>query len=555
MRTKEQSREVYQQWLEKADGWVLDDLRAMSDLQDESFEKELMERFSMDADFGTGGLRNLVRAGTNGINDAWIERIATALAQMADSVVIAYDTRHHSASFARLTACVLTRLGKTAWVFPDPAPTPVLSFAVRHLRCDAGVVITASHNPSGYNGFKVYDYRGVQMVPARMEELKKHLSTIPFFCNSEGACDCEKTNYQTVPESVLQAYEERVMEQVRPWIKGQEDSMAVVYTPLNGTGASWIPKLLNQIGMTVLTVDEQMREDPDFSTLKLPNPEDPASFERALALAGMSYPQPQAIIATDPDTDRMGVSIWNGISYQFLNGNEIGVLLLDFLLQKAMVSGKDLKKMVVLKTIVSTEMVNRMQTRYGFRLVETLTGFKYLGDRIERLDSNEEEFLFGFEESYGYLFGDQSRDKDAIMGSLLFCLMLQHHGQAQRLLQNLEVLRGEYGFYGEGLINQEFPGVEGLIRMNQFIQQIREKPPVVWADQTLTSTRDYLQESGDMMGDVLEWRFGKKLKIIIRPSGTEPKLKVYFSCRENTQAETDSLLEISMHLWHQLLKR
>ncbi len=555
MRTKNDCIAEFERWKGNTHGWMLEDLNQMERLPEGEFERQLMERFSIDADFGTGGLRNIIRAGTNGMNDVWVERISRAIAHTADSVVIAYDTRNYSEPFAKLAADTITQMGKTAWLFPTPTPTPVLSFAVRYLECDAGIVITASHNPPAYNGYKVYDSRGVQLIPSLVDELKERMESIPFF--APGAKRKKKKGssaYKMVPDQLAQAYEERVIEQLSPWIKLEDEPIPVVYTPLHGTGASWIPKIMSRIGVIPLTIEEQMNPDPEFSTVSMPNPEDPEAFEHSILFAERQDPRPQAILATDPDTDRMGVQIWNGVEYHSLNGNEIGILLLDFLIQKSLVLGRDLRNSVVLKTIVSTEMVNRMKTRYGFQLIETLTGFKYLGDQIEQLEEPDQEFLFAFEESYGYLYGDQSRDKDAIMGCLLFCLLLKNLGSGERILQSLEVLRGEYGYYREGLVTQEFPGVEGLKQMRAFLHRIREKPPISWAQQPLTESRDYAQESGIMKGNVLEWRFGKKLKIIIRPSGTEPKLKAYFFCRENTQNETNHLLTISMEAWNHFLE-
>ncbi len=555
MRSKNECIAEFERWKGNTRGWMLEDLNQMEHLPEGEFEKQLIERFSIDADFGTGGLRSIIRTGTNGMNDVWVERISRAIAQTADSVVIAYDTRNFSESFAKLAADTIAQMGKTAWLFPAPTPTPVLSFAVRYLQCDAGIVITASHNPPAYNGYKVYDGRGVQLIPSLVDELKERMESIPFFPPMENRKKKKGSSaYKMVPDQLAKAYEEQVIEQLSPWIKPEDEPIPVVYTPLHGTGALWIPKIMPRIGIIPLTIEEQMNPDPEFSTVSLPNPEDPDAFAHSISFAERQDPRPQAILATDPDTDRMGIQVWNGAQYQPLNGNEIGILLLDFLIQKSLVQGRDLRNSVVLKTIVSTEMVNRMKTRYGFQLIETLTGFKYLGDQIEQLEEPDQEFLFAFEESYGYLYGDQSRDKDAIMGCLLFCLLVKHFGSGEHILQNLEVLRGEYGYYREGLITQEFPGVEGLQQMQAFMRRIREKPPITWAQQPLTESRDYAQESGIMKGDVLEWRFGKKLKIIIRPSGTEPKLKAYFFCRENTQNETNQLLASSIEAWNHFFK-
>ena len=527
----------YQEWLEKSAGWVREDLESLKYLPSQDFEAQLRERFGALADFGTGGIRQLVRAGTNGLNDPWVVRIALGLSQMVKSAVIAYDTRNRSRYFALLIARTLAARGVKVAVFDEPAPTPVLSFAVRRMKVQSGLVITASHNKPAYNGIKVYDSRGVQMIPRQIEALKARIEEFGFFERVR-----ETYAYDLIGEEVKTEYFQEVSRENAPFDNRDGQKRLVLYTPLHGTGIDYIPPLLDRFGFDCRVVEKQSRKDPAFPTVSYPNPEDPESFGMAIAQAKGMHPMPEMILATDPDADRIGVQLLEDASYRPLNGNEIGLLLTDFLTRCAreLPPGDDRRQRVLLKTIVTSDSVKPYANKNGIHVIETLTGFKYLGDHIETLSPENKKFLAAYEESYGFLHGDHARDKDAVSTALLLCLLLRSEGSAKRMIDRLQDIYREFGYYRDSSVSLEVEGAEGSRKIEGFMKHLRAVEPDRTFALPVVSVKDYAADADPQWrADVFLIRFSQGMKAIFRPSGTEPKLKIYLSAVGQTEEESE----------------
>ncbi len=527
----------YQEWLEKSAGWVREDLESLKYLPSQDFEAQLRERFGALADFGTGGIRQLVRAGTNGLNDPWVVRIALGLSQMVKSAVIAYDTRNRSRYFALLIARTLAARGVKVAVFDEPAPTPVLSFAVRRMKVQSGLVITASHNKPAYNGIKVYDSRGVQMIPRQIEALKARIEEFGFFERVR-----ETYAYDLIGEEVKTEYFQEVSRENAPFDNRDGQKRLVLYTPLHGTGIDYIPPLLDRFGFDCRVVEKQSRKDPAFPTVSYPNPEDPESFGMAIAQAKGMHPMPEMILATDPDADRIGVQLLEDASYRPLNGNEIGLLLTDFLTRCAreLPPGDDRRQRVLLKTIVTSDSVKPYANKNGIHVIETLTGFKYLGDHIETLSPENKKFLAAYEESYGFLHGDHARDKDAVSTALLLCLLLRSEGSAKRMIDRLQDIYREFGYYRDSSVSLEVEGAEGSRKIEGFMKHLRAVEPDRTFALPVVSVKDYAADADPQWrADVFLIRFSQGMKAIFRPSGTEPKLKIYLSAVGETEEESE----------------
>lgn len=531
----------YQEWLEKSTGWVKDDLESMHGLPSKEFEVQLQQRFGVFADFGTGGLRQIIRAGTNGFNDPWVTKTCLGLSKTAKSVVIAYDTRRRSRYFAMLAAKVLASRNVKVFLFDEPTPTPVLSFAVRYMKCTSGIVITASHNKPMYNGLKVYDLRGVQMVPDQIVALKKNIDGFGFF---EPVSDIY--SYDFVGKEIKNAYFEKVIQENERYDTITEHPMKIVYTPIHGTGVFYLPALLKKMGFDCELVDAQKNPDPEFSTVSYPNPEDPEVFTLSIQQASAQTPKPEMLLATDPDADRLGIYLLSENTYHRLTGNEIGILLMDFLIRKTVTPGRG----TVLKTIVTTDLAQLIANKNHLNVIETLTGFKFLGDQIEKLQPAALPFICAFEESYGFLHGDHARDKDALSSALLFGLLLKEEGNGRNILKRLENLGKEYGFFQENPINIEFEGVEGIQKIQRFMTYLRAHSLDEVFKLPIQETKDYLLEEGIMNADVFRITFSERAKAIFRPSGTESKLKIYLSIKADT---AEKAFETYTDLRHHIL--
>ena len=530
MRNLEQAKAVMEQWL--AYEQLEDSLR--KELALIEAEEDILDRFYTDLEFGTAGLRGIMGAGTNRMNIYTVGRATRGFAKhlkeeipCADgeslSVAIAYDTRHHSELFAKEAAKILTAEGIKVWLFSEPTPTPVLSFAVRHHRCSGGIVITASHNPAQYNGYKVYDGKGCQITEEATEKILEKIRKEPLFTGPAHA-----SAIFTVPESTKTAYLKAVTERR---VGVNCGNLKVVYTPLNGTGAAWVKEILRRVGLSeVHLVPQQEEPDGRFPTCPYPNPEKPEAMGAGLDLC-REIGNVDLLVATDPDSDRLGAAVWSGKEYKLLTGNEMGLLLLDFLCRTKPFP----QEMVAVKTIVSTPLAEAVAAKYGIKLINVLTGFKYIGEQISLLEEKGEadRFLFGFEESCGFLSGSYVRDKDGILAAMLFCEMAAwYKKQKKTLIDALQDLYEEHGFYKSEVLEYSFPGAQGMEEMARILADLRKTPPKELEGAAVKKTIDYQDQLELPPANVLEYHLENGGRIMIRPSGTEPKLKVYINKAE-----------------------
>lgn len=470
----------------------------------EGNDEEIYDRFYRELEFGTGGLRGVIGAGSNRMNIYTVRRATQGLADYlkerypSASVAVSFDSRIKSDLFAREAARVLAGNGVKAYIFPQLEPTPVLSFAVRECGCQAGIMVTASHNPSKYNGYKCYGADGCQMTDHDAGEVTGHIRKVDIFDGVRIADFDEAAAaglIETIGPELLEAYFAKVAEQqVNPGLCEQVP-LRVVYTPLNGTGNKPVREMLRRIGVAqVSVVPEQEKPDGNFPTAPYPNPEIRQAFECALKLA--ESVEPDLLLATDPDCDRVGIAVKDGADYTLMTGNEVGCLLLNYILSCRAAAGTLPAEPVVVKTIVTTNLAARIAEKYGCRVVEVLTGFKYIGEQIGLLEKegHPERYIFGFEESYGYLSGSYVRDKDGVVASMLICEMAAYYKQkGQSLLQVLDSLYAEHGVYRHSLVNAEFDGAEGMAAMQKLMDSLRAERPAEIAGLKVVQEADYLK--------------------------------------------------------------
>ena len=531
--------ENYKKWVENADLSLKDDLEKIR-----SNEKEIVECFYKDLEFGTGGMRGKIGVGSNRMNIHTVARASQGFADFLKtqnqnlSVVIAYDTRNKSELFSKVSAEVFAANGLKVFLFSKPTATPILSYAVRHLHAAGGLVITASHNPKEYNGYKVYTSDGTQAVPVYADIITRNVESLDYFK------DVKRLDYeelmksgmiQILDESVFNSYIETVFNYSKGIMGDVDSNLKVVYTPLHGTGLEPVRTLLGRLGFALDVVEQQAVADPGFSTVKVPNPEDKQAFTLALELARKS--DADIVMATDPDSDRIGVFEKESGDYLSFNGNQIGIALSYFLLNKMKEKKLLSDNGLIIKTIVSTDMIKSIAADYGVSVQETLTGFKFIGEKIEYYEKNKEkEFILGFEESYGYLAGTHARDKDAVVAAALICMLageLKKTGSSiGKLLQELSL---KYGFYGEKTLSYEFEGIQGGVKINEIMSKFRNEPPKEISGCKLAEVIDYSKGIANLpKSDVIELRYGDS-KVIARPSGTEPKIKFYLMVRGETE--------------------
>lgn len=534
----------------------------LSIIADDHKEKE--DRFHQYVSFGTGGMRGLLGAGTNRINIYTIRRVAEGLAMyimsagkeaMQRGVAIAYDTRHYSKDFSIETAKVLGRHGIRSYVFEESRPTPELSFAVRYFKAFAGVVITASHNPKEYNGFKVYGKDGAQLTPEAANKIIRFMVGIESVFLIETA-DVEKLIESGVLTFVLhdidRAYQDSLLtlQETEP----VDNGLRIVYTPLHGAGLVPVVEGLKSFCFQHISlVKEQGVQNPEFPTVHSPNPEEREAFQLAIELGKRT--DADILFATDPDADRLGVAVKNGIEYHLLTGNQLGVLLLDYILREKNRKGTLPSNAVVLKTIVTSELGRVIAAKFGVSTIDTLTGFKYIAEKIEEYHtSGEFKFLFGYEESYGYLIGDFVRDKDAVQAALMTAEMAgNYQKQGTSLYDRLIELYEEFGYYKESLRSITLSGIEGQEKIAKIMLSFRSNPPIEIAGLRVVATEDYL--TGIMYtidGQTLKLTLPKEnvIKFIledgswicVRPSGTEPKCKFYFGVCKGSDSEAEEML-------------
>ena len=540
----------YQRWLERA----MEDPDLISELEAvKSDAAAISDRFYRDLAFGTGGLRGVIGAGTNRMNIYTVHRATQGLAdylnatELPKSVAIAHDSRIKGELFAREAARVLAANGITAWLYPRLEPTPALSWAVRYLNCGAGICVTASHNPAQYNGYKVYGADGCQITPEAADQVLSYIEKTDCFDGVKLA-DYDRAvqagTIREISDECLDAFVDAVLD-LRP---GNDVSkLRLVYTPLNGSGLECVKKLLTRMGVRDLTVvPEQEKPDGNFPTCPYPNPEIREAMETGLRLCDEVHPD--LMLGTDPDCDRMGAAVPDGQGgYRLISGNEMGVLLLDYLCRTRLERGTMPENPVAVTTIVSTDMASPVAEHYGVELRRTLTGFKYIGEQIGLLEAegHPERYIFGFEESYGYLSGAHVRDKDGVNAVMLACeCAAWYAGQGMTLLDAINALYEKFGYYQNGLLSKAFEGQDGMEAMNRLMKSLRAAPPIAVAGRKVLETVDYVGgETGLIPSDVLEFRLEGGAKLIVRPSGTEPKLKVYLSVCGESSAAADCEME------------
>lgn len=535
----------------------------------ENDENQLKLRFSGMMSFGTAGLREVMRAGLNGMNIYTVRYATQGLADLINScgedvgsgVTISYDSRHNSCEYARQSATVLAANGIHVNIFDELRPTPELSFALRYTGSIAGINITASHNTKEYNGYKVYWSDGAQLPPEHAAQVSASMERNDIFDDvktmdfEEGV---EKGLITLIGSEIDEKYLEKVMEQSvgSRYVEQAAGDFTIIYTPFHGTGYKLVPEVLKRLGMKhVLTVPEQMVIDGDFPTVKSPNPEYIEGFAKAIEMAREN--DVDLIIGTDPDGDRCGVVVRNGDDYETLTGNQIGVLLLDYLITARREQGTLAPNSAAVKSIVSTTMANAICEANGIKLFETLTGFKYIGEKIkEFLETGQYTFLFGFEESNGYLAGTYARDKDAVVASMLIAEMgCMYRTKGISLYQGIQALYEKYGFFKEGVTSASFSGLEAKAKMNSIMEDLRNDPPEKLGLK-VERIRDYSTgkilnvkdgstgETGLPESNVLFYDLEGGCSLIIRPSGTEPKIKLYVMTRGQSEKEAQELYDL-----------
>lgn len=566
-------KKLYEDWCKNA----TDDKDLISELESiKNDENEIHERFYTSLQFGTAGLRGIIGAGTNRMNIYVVRQATQGLANYVlnkygkGSVAISHDSRIKADLFMIEAAKVLAANGIKVYITKELQPTPVLSYLVRYFKCQAGIMVTASHNPAAYNGYKAYGEDGCQMTDAAAAAVYNEICKLDIF-NYVKIADFDEAvksgMIEYVDESVYDTYLEKVLEQqVNPGICKDAD-LKVVYTPLNGAGNKLVRRILDKIGVTdVKLVKEQELPDGNFTTCPYPNPEIKEALQKGLELCEKE--QPDLLLATDPDADRVGIAVkdYDG-SYRLITGNEDGVMLTNYILSCKKESGKLPEKPVVVKTIVSTKLVNKLCEKYNCELKNVLTGFKYIGEVILNLEKNHEEnrYLFGFEESYGYLSGTYVRDKDAVVASMLVCEMAAYYKkQGKSLAEVIDSLYEEFGYYLNKTYSFEFEGAAGMQKMADIMSGVRENMPKSVNDHKVVKVSDYLlkKETDIVTGESTEIELPKSNVIalnlegdnavIIRPSGTEPKIKLYITAvgknKENAESICDDLVKSAKEL-------
>ena len=556
-------RENYEKWLKD----FADDQETVQELKSiANDEKEIEDRFYTELSFGTAGMRGVLGAGMNRMNKYNVRRATKGLAgflkerpeEAKRGVVIAYDSRRFSAEFAKETALVLCAEGVKAYLFDALRPVPILSYAVRHLGAIAGIVITASHNPPEYNGYKVYGEDGAQVGPEVAAGITKWIRQTEYTdcrladeAEAKGSGLLQIIGNAEVDDDYIAAIKTLA---ISPELLAKEGAkLNIVYTPLHGSGNVPVRRVLSEIGLTNLAVvKEQEMPDPNFSTIKVPNPEDPGAYD--LAFKKAAEVGASVIFATDPDCDRLGVAVKDGGGeWHLLTGNQIGCVLLHYILSSLDKAGKLPKDGAAVKSIVSTSLANRICERYGVAMFETLTGFKFIGEKIQQfIDAGDHTFLFGFEESYGFLSSTFVRDKDGVNASLLVsevaCACMD---AGITLYDRVQEIFAEYGYYIEKVVSTTLPGKDGLARMKEIMSGLRAKPPKEIGGLAVAAIRDYLKGTRESNGkteptglpesDVLYFELEGGNWVCVRPSGTEPKIKLYVNANDRDRETAEKL--------------
>lgn len=555
---------AYNEWCKNA----VEDKDLIAELESiKNDENEIYERFYTSLQFGTAGLRGIIGAGTNRMNIYVVRQATQGLANYVinkygkGSVAISHDSRIKADLFMIEAARVLAANGIKVYITKELQPTPVLSYLVRYFKCQAGIMVTASHNPAAYNGYKAYGEDGCQMTDVAATAVYDEICKLDIF-NDVKTVDFDEAlksgMIEYVDEIVYETYLDKVMEQqVNPGICKDAD-LKVVYTPLNGAGNKLVRKILDRIGVTDVTVvKEQELPDGNFTTCPYPNPEIKEALAKGLELCEKE--QPDLLLATDPDADRVGIAVkdYDG-SYRLITGNEDGVMLTNYILSCKKANGTLPENPVVVKTIVTTKLINKLCEKYGCELKNVLTGFKYIGEIILNLEKNHEEnrYLFGFEESYGYLSGTYVRDKDAVVASMLVCEMAAYYKkQGKSLAEVIDGLYEEFGYYLNKTYSFEFEGAAGMQKMSDIMSSVRENMPEAVDKYKVVKVSDYMLkketdiktgENSDInlpKSNVISLNLEGDNAVIIRPSGTEPKIKLYITAVGSDKADAEAICE------------
>ena len=537
---RDKMKKLYLEWVEKSkcEQELYDELISVS-----NSEEEISDRFYRELSFGTGGLRGKIGAGTNRMNVFTGGKATFGFGKYLNenykspSVVIAYDSRYKSRDFAFLSADILSSLGIKTYVFNELTPTPVLSYAVRLYGASGGIVITASHNPKEYNGYKVYNEHGCQITDGAAAEITSKIAEFGYFETYEPRAELIEVIYDEVYEKFLAEIAGLTVNKI-----DEAYAPKIVYTPLNGTGRRYVLGILDRIGVKdVVTVKEQEMPNSDFTTCPYPNPEEKEALTLALRLAGECGAD--ILLATDPDADRVGVAVREETGeYRRLNGNETGILLMNYLLSARSKNGTLGKGATVIKTIVTSDMAFELAKSYGAEVKEVLTGFKYIGEQMDETDN----FVMGLEESYGYLVGEHARDKDAVSAAMLVAEMCAYYkSEGKTLLDVLDTLYEKHGYFATHLKTVAYPGEAGMRAMSEVMERTRQNPLKEINGTRVEFTDFSLGVDGLPSTNALRFR-NDRLNIILRPSGTEPKLKIYFqlkTSKEKAQKEIGELVE------------
>lgn len=559
-------KELYSLWCENATADP--DLKAeLESIKNDS--DAISDRFYRDLEFGTGGLRGVIGAGTNRMNIYTVMRATQGFADYLNqeytepSVAVSYDSRIKSDVFSKAAAGVLAANGIKVHIYSELMPTPCLSFAVRQLKCQGGIMITASHNPAKYNGYKVYGDDGCQITLRGAEIILEKINSLDIFNDVKTADfdeEVTKGNISFIGNNVIEAFYEKVLAEGINTELCASSGLKVVYTPLNGTGNKPVREILKRIGITDVTVvKEQENPDGNFTTCPYPNPEIREALE--VGLRYCNEVKPDLLLATDPDCDRVGIAVPDGDGYALFSGNEVGAMLLEYIAEQRIKKGTMPKNPIAVKTIVTTDIVNSIGKEYGVEIIDVLTGFKFIGEQIGLLEKKGEEnrYIFGFEESYGYLSGSYVRDKDAVNASMLICEMAAYYRtQGISLLQARENMYQKYGMFYQTLYSFTFEGESGMKKMDQIMTSLRNDPPAEIGGLKVVKFDDYKASTSKNIatGEVTELTLPKSnvlvffleggSKAIVRLSGTEPKIKTYLTSKQPTKAEA-IVLEQKLH--------
>lgn len=547
--------ENYERWLahvKEAD--VLEELESIR-----GNEEEINDRFYRELEFGTGGLRGVIGAGTYRMNvytvakatqgySNYLTKTVKTGASSSPSVAIAYDSRNKSDLFAMTAAGVFAANGIQVYLYQELMPTPCLSYAVRALHCDGGIVVTASHNPAKYNGYKVYGSDGCQITLEAAEAILKEIDGVDVFDDVKSVDfeqGCESGAIQFIDQSVTTGFIDAVSERALNPSEIDKD-VSIVYTPLNGTGRYPVTRCLRENGYTKITIPaEQELPDGNFTTCPYPNPEIREALEVGLKKA--KEIGSDLLLATDPDCDRVGVAVAKGDGeYQLISGNQMGILLFDYICRTRQANGTMPERPVAVTTIVSTKMIDSIARHYGVEVKRVLTGFKFIGEQIGFLEEKGEEdrYIFGFEESYGYLSGGHVRDKDGVNASLLICEMFAHYkAKGRSLIEVLDSLYEEYGYFQESLQSITFEGASGAKKMADLMEKFRTEPPAKIAGYSVLGVKDYEKGVGELpKSNVLEFNMEQDVNVLVRPSGTEPKIKMYYLVKGSSEAQGKTIV-------------